>query len=105
MALFFSGLVWFFLWHTRWGYAIRAVGKSNDAAIYGGINPKKIIVITMCISGALAGLVGINELMGVQHRLFLNFNFGYGFGGIGSGTRLNLFAINEFDWQQSVQDI
>ena len=36
----------------------------------------------MCISGALAGLVGINELMGVQHRLFLNFNFGYGFGGI-----------------------
>jgi len=82
VALFFSGLVWFFLWHTRWGYAIRAVGKSNDAAIYGGINPKKIIVITMCISGALAGLVGINELMGVQHRLFLNFNFGYGFGGI-----------------------
>ena len=38
--------------------------------------------ITMCISGALAGLVGINELMGVQHRLFLNFNYGYGFGGI-----------------------
>jgi len=41
VALFFSGLVWFFLWHTRWGYAIRAVGKSNDAAVYGGINPKK----------------------------------------------------------------
>jgi len=82
VALFFSGLVWFFLWHTRWGFAIRAVGKSNDAAIYGGINPKKIIIVTMCISGALAGLVGINELMGVQHRLFLNFNYGYGFGGI-----------------------
>ena len=32
VALFFSGLVWFFLWHTRWGFAIRAVGKSNDAA-------------------------------------------------------------------------
>jgi len=43
---------------------------------------KKIIIVTMCISGALAGLVGINELMGVQHRLFLNFNYGYGFGGI-----------------------
>ena len=67
VALFFSGLVWFFLWHTRWGFAIRAVGKSNDAAVYGGINPKKIIIVTMCISGALAGLVGINELMGVQH--------------------------------------
>ncbi len=82
IALLFSLLVWFFLWHTRWGFAIRATGKSNDAAIYSGINPKKIIVVTMCISGALAGLVGINELMGVQHRLFLNFNYGYGFGGI-----------------------
>ncbi|MEY8211511.1 MAG: ABC transporter permease, partial [Gammaproteobacteria bacterium] len=51
VALFFSFLVWFFLWHTRWGFAIRATGKSNDAAIYGGINPKKIIVVTMCISG------------------------------------------------------
>ena len=82
VALFFSFLVWFFLWHTRWGFAIRATGKSSDAAIYGGINPKKIIVVTMCISGALAGLVGVNELIGVQHRLFLNFNYGYGFGGI-----------------------
>ena len=82
VALFFSLLVWFFLWHTRWGFAIRATGKSNDAAVYSGINPKKIIVVTMCISGALAGLVGVNELMGVQHRLFLNFNYGYGFGGI-----------------------
>jgi|TARA_B110000211_G_scaffold79674_1_gene93470 ABC-type uncharacterized transport system permease subunit len=82
IALFFSALVWFFLWHTRWGFAIRAAGKSNEAAIYSGIDPKKIIVVTMCISGALAGLVGINELMGVQHRLFLNFNYGYGFGGI-----------------------
>jgi len=82
IALIFSVLVWFFLWHTRWGFAIRAAGKSNEAAIYSGIDPKKIIVVTMCISGALAGLVGINELMGIQHRLFLNFNYGYGFGGI-----------------------
>ena len=42
----------------------------------------RIIIVTMCISGALAGLVGINELMGVQHRLLLDFNYGYGFGGI-----------------------
>jgi len=82
IALIFSALVWFFLWHTRWGFAIRATGKSPDAAIYSGINPKMIIIVTMCISGALAGLVGINELMGVQHRLLLDFNYGYGFGGI-----------------------
>ena len=41
VALFFSAVVWFFLWHTRWGFAIRAAGKSNEAAIYSGINPKK----------------------------------------------------------------
>jgi ABC-type uncharacterized transport system permease subunit len=41
-----------------------------------------ITIVTMCISGALAGLVGINELMGVQHRLLSDFNYGYGFGGI-----------------------
>ena len=82
IALIFSVLVWFFLWHTRCGFAIRATGKSPDAAIYSGINPKMIIIVTMCISGALAGLVGINELMGVQHRLLLDFNYGYGFGGI-----------------------
>lgn len=36
----------------------------------------------MCISGSLAGLVGINELVGYQHRLIMDFHFGYGFGGI-----------------------
>ena len=82
VALFFSGLVWFFLWHTRWGYAIRAVGKSNDAAVYGGINPKKDYYCNNVYFWRFSWLVGINELMGVQHRLFLNFNYGYGFGGI-----------------------
>jgi simple sugar transport system permease protein len=52
------------------------------AAVYSGIKPKQIIILSMCISGALAGLVGINELVGYQHRLVLDFHFGYGFGGI-----------------------
>ena len=82
LALLFSLLVWIFLWHTRWGYAIRATGKNPTAAVYGGIKPKKVIVITMCISGALAGLVAVNELLGYQHRLMLDFQYGYGFGGI-----------------------
>ena len=75
-------LVWIYLWHTRWGYALRTVGQSERAAVYAGIDPRRVVVVTMCISGALAGFVGLNELMGVQHRLLLNFTAGYGFTGI-----------------------
>ena len=74
--------VWLFIWRTRWGFALRAVGANETAAIYGGIKPAKIIILTMCISGGLAGFVGINEIVGVQHRLLLNFTAGYGFVGI-----------------------
>lgn len=82
LALACALFVWLFLWHTRWGYAIRTTGSNSTAAVYGGIKPSHIIVITMCISGALAGLVGVNELMGYQHRLILDFHLGYGFAGI-----------------------
>lgn len=75
-------MVWLFLWHTRWGYAIRTMGSNSMAAVYGGIKPTHIILLAMCISGALAGLVGVNELMGYQHRLILDFHLGYGFAGI-----------------------
>ena len=50
--------------------------------MYAGINPKKVIVVAMLISGGLAGFVGVNELLGVQHRVVLGFNAGYGFAGI-----------------------
>lgn len=74
--------LWAFIWRTRWGYAIRSVGFNETAAVYGGIKPAKVIIISMCISGALAGFVGVNEVMGVHHRLLLNFTAGYGFTGI-----------------------
>ena len=74
--------VWLLLWHTRWGYEIRTLGHNERAAVYAGISPPRTIVLTMCISGALAGMVGLNEIMGVQHRLLLNFTAGYGFTGI-----------------------
>jgi simple sugar transport system permease protein len=82
LALVCAVAVWFFLWQTRWGYAIRATGKNSTAAVYGGIKPKRVIIVAMCISGALAGLVSINELVGYQHRLVMDFHLGYGFGGI-----------------------
>ncbi len=74
--------VWAYIWHSRWGYELRTVGHSEAAAVYAGIRPRRIIVVAMCISGALAGFVGLNEIMGVQHRLLINFTAGYGFTGI-----------------------
>ncbi|MEQ8356387.1 MAG: ABC transporter permease [Kiloniellaceae bacterium] len=75
-------LVWAFIWRTRWGYEIRTVGANETAAIYAGIKPRRVIMLAMCVSGGLAGFVGINEVMGVHHRLLLNFTAGYGFTGI-----------------------
>ena len=74
--------LWLFIWRSRWGYEVRAVGFNEKAAIYGGIDPKKVILLSMCLSGALAGFVGFNEISGVHHRLLLNFTAGYGFTGI-----------------------
>ena len=74
--------IWLLLWRTRMGYELRAVGHSPAAAHYGGILPKRQVMLAMLISGALAGMVGINELAGVQHRLLLDFVAGAGFTGI-----------------------
>ncbi|MDA8644978.1 ABC transporter permease [Amylibacter sp.] len=82
LALFALFVFWVLIWKTRLGYEIRAVGKNQDAANYAGINVPRIIIITMTISGAFAGLLAVNEVMGVQHRAILNFTAGYGFTGI-----------------------
>ena len=82
LALAACALVWALIWHTRWGYALRTVGANEDAARYAGIDPRRMIVAVMLLSGALAGLLGINEIQGVQHRLILNFTAGMGFTGI-----------------------
>ncbi len=71
-----------FLWRTKAGYALRAVGHAPEAARYAGIRPKIQIVRAMAISGALAGLVGINEVAGVHGRLLLDYVVGAGFAGI-----------------------
>ncbi|MDH5412101.1 MAG: ABC transporter permease [Alphaproteobacteria bacterium] len=81
-ALICCVAVWAFIWRTRWGYELRAVGHNESAAVYAGVRPRHIVVAAMCISGALAGFVGFNEIMGVHHRLLLNFTAGYGFTGI-----------------------
>jgi general nucleoside transport system permease protein len=82
LALFVAWAVWYFLWRTKVGYEIRAVGLNPEAAIYAGIKPAKIIMLAMAISGGLAGLVAVNEVLGAQHRLVLEYVQGAGFVGI-----------------------
>ena len=74
--------VYLFLWRTRGGYHLRAVGSSPGAAEYAGIKSRHQVVIAMAVSGALAGLVGMNEIAGVNGKLLLEFVSGAGFTGI-----------------------
>ena len=82
LAIIVSFAVWYLLWRTKLGYEIRAFGHNPQAAVYAGIRPDRIIMITMAISGGLAGLMSVNELLGVQHRLLLEYVGGAGFVGI-----------------------
>ena len=82
VALLACWLVWMLLWRTRLGYEIRAFGKSESAARYAGINPVRVTMIAMLISGALAGLMSINNVMGESGRLLQNSSEGAGFIGI-----------------------
>jgi simple sugar transport system permease protein len=82
LALLCCALVYFFLWHTKWGYELRATGSNPSAAEYGGIAIRRQIVIAMAISGGLAGMVGINEVLGYRYRYYDGFSDSYGFTGI-----------------------
>ncbi len=75
-------LVWGVIWHTRWGYALRVVGASPRAALYAGIEPGRQVILAMLFSGALAGGIAANEVLGAQHKLLIGFTSGYGFTGI-----------------------
>lgn len=82
IALAMAWVVWLLLWRTRLGYQIRAYGKSEPAARYAGINPFYVIMVAMMISGALAGMMSINNVMGEAERLLQNSSEGAGFIGI-----------------------
>src|SRR5882724_10116022 len=81
-ALIACALVYVFLWKTKWGYEIRATGENPSAAEYGGISIRKQIILAMAISGGLAGMVGINEVLGYRYRYYDGFSANYGFVGI-----------------------
>jgi len=82
LAILMCVFVYVFLWKTKWGYELRAVGENPSAAEYGGISPKKQIIIAMTISGALAGMAAIGEVLGTRYNYYDAFSADWGFLGI-----------------------
>lgn len=82
LALIMSAVVWVIVWRTRFGFEMRTQGVSPRAAVYAGMPEVKIIVVTMMLSGGLAGMMALNPVMGDQTRLQLDFVEGAGFVGI-----------------------
>ncbi|WP_198116457.1 ABC transporter permease [Massilia rhizosphaerae] len=70
------------VWRSSWGYELRATGLNAHAAHYAGVKISRTIIVTMLVSGALAGFGAVNSVMGSTHYLSLNFPAGAGFVGI-----------------------
>ena len=77
-AFLVAGLVWWLLWKTTRGFEIRTVGLNPDAARYAGVNVGRTIVLTMALSGMLAGFAGAIEVTALNYRHELSFALGYG---------------------------
>lgn len=73
---------WFLLNRTRFGFELRASGESPTAATAGGVNAKRMTIIALLMSGAIAGLAGLPEVLGRDYAYTLNSPQGYGFTGI-----------------------
>lgn len=76
-----AGFYWL-VWRTRFGYELRTLGASPDAAVYAGIPVRRMVVTVVCASGALSGLAAVNEISGSAHHMSLGFPNGVGFIGI-----------------------
>jgi simple sugar transport system permease protein len=82
VALAIAVLVYWLLFKTTIGFEIRSVGANPDASRYAGINVTRNFVLAMFLSGALAGMAGANEVLGVNYNLAAAFSSGYGFDSI-----------------------
>ena len=84
LALVMAFLVWWFLWKTTIGFELRTAGVNPDAARYAGINVSRMMVLSMTLSGMLAGLAGSIEVTALNYRHELDSRKGMG------STRLQL---------------
>jgi simple sugar transport system permease protein len=82
LALAVAALVYWLLFKTTIGFEIRAVGANPDAARYAGMSITRNFVLAMVLSGALAGLAGSSQVLGVDHWVGQGFSAGYGFDAI-----------------------
>lgn len=82
IAVVIALLVAFLFFKTTHGYEIKVAGANANFARYGGIRSSKVILKTMALSGAVAGIIGAIEVTGTQHRLIAAFNPDIGFDGI-----------------------
>ncbi|MDA3851320.1 MAG: ABC transporter permease [Spirochaetaceae bacterium] len=79
IALVIALVLWFVLTKTKWGFELTMIGKNPRAAHVLGVNSNKNILVALLISGALSGLAGGFEVLGVSHRLQQGLNLGYGY--------------------------
>ena len=82
LAVLACVLVWLFLWKTRWGFELRAMGSNPEAASRAGISKKRYQILTMSLAGALAGMVAVSEIVAGPGNFRLGFSPDYGFMGI-----------------------
>jgi simple sugar transport system permease protein len=73
---------WFLINRTRFGFDLRATGMNEAAAVASGVDVRKMVVTSMVLSGAVAGLVGMPQLLGASYTYSLDFPAGLGFTGI-----------------------
>jgi len=87
-------VVWFLMERTPFGFELKMLGANRKFAEYGGINTKRVIALSMAVSGILAGLAGAHLSMGLLKRLTINLSPGLGFEGI----VVALLARNDPRW-------
>ena len=82
IAIGVAVLVWWLLFKTKWGLTLRTAGASPHAAKYAGISVPKTMMVSMALSGALAGMAGATQILAVTRSMALGLSSGYGFDSI-----------------------
>lgn len=82
IAIGVAVLVWWLLFKTKWGLTLRTAGANPNAAKYAGISVPKTMMVSMALSGALAGMAGATQILAVTRSMALGLSSGYGFDSI-----------------------
>ena len=82
IAIAVAVIAWYVLYKTTWGFEFRNVGLNPDASRYAGINASLVTILALTFSGAIAGLAGAVEMLGVNFRAVQSLTTGYGWDAI-----------------------